>query len=144
MAQKLDPLKGLNPNQSGPREKIQNGDPKASPNRDQRSGAYEAGGSGESLQKGPTGTPEGQVERPDTLEKTDRFTGNLMPSGIEDNTLPVGAYDRAGEGTLGDIKDTALAADNTTAEENDEIEAQGGEDPDKDGDDASEDGEETK
>lgn len=61
MAYKKDPLNGLNPDQSGPKEKIQNGDPHSSPNRDQRSGAAEAGGPNPSLDHEAMGGKHGEV-----------------------------------------------------------------------------------
>lgn len=92
---KVDPLKGLNPDQSGPKEKIQNGDPSAGPNRDQRAQTVESGGTKPSLQQGPTGTPEGQVPPHEGLEVV---TGTLepLPAGVSGETLPVGAFDEAG------------------------------------------------
>lgn len=71
--QKVDPIKGLNPDQSKPLEDIQNGDPKAGANRDQRSGAAEAGGPNPSLDKAEMGGEEGKVpphESPDTVTGT--------------------------------------------------------------------------
>jgi hypothetical protein len=59
--QKVDPLHGLNPDQNKPIEDIQNGDPKAGANRDQRSGAAEAGGPNPSLDKAEMGGKEGEV-----------------------------------------------------------------------------------
>lgn len=92
---KIDPLKGLNPDQSGPKEKIQNGDPSSGPNRDQRAQTVESGGSNPSLQQGPTGTPEGMVPPHEGLEVV---TGTLepLPEGVSGETLPVGSYDEAG------------------------------------------------
>lgn len=92
---KIDPLKGLNPDQSGPKEKIQNGDPSSGPNRDQRAQTVESGGTQPSLQKGPTGTPEGQVP---PHEGRIVVTGTLepLPEGVGGETLPVGAFDQAG------------------------------------------------
>ncbi len=100
---KVDPLKGLNPDQSGPIEKIQNGDPTAAPNVDQRSGAREAGGPGPSLQTAPTGDPtaspqaEGQVVIPHHQDAP-------RPEGIRGTAEKEGAYDTSGEGSLGNIK----------------------------------------
>lgn len=93
MSQKLDPLKGMNPDQSGPLEKIQNGDPNAGPNRDQRSGAAEAGGPGESLQKGPTGTDAGQVPPHEGLVVSKHSDNPKADTGETD---PAGDLDRAG------------------------------------------------
>lgn len=95
MAQKLDPLKGMNPDQSGPKEKIQNGDPHSSPNRDQRSGAREAGGPGPSLDSAEAGGKEGMVPPHDNLEVVKN--SNELSGGVDTSEqLPAGAYDRAG------------------------------------------------
>lgn len=97
---KIDPLRGMNPNQSGPIEKIQNGDPNAAPNVDQRSGGKEAGGPGPSLQTAPTGDPqaspaaEGQVVVPHHRDQP-------LPEGVSGEPEPEGARDSDGSGTLG-------------------------------------------
>ena len=96
MAQKMDPLRGLNPDQSGPKEKIQNGDPRAAPNRDQRSHAKEAGGPGPSLDTAQMGGKEGQVP---PLEGQVVVTHGVipLPEGVDTSEqLPAGALDRAG------------------------------------------------
>jgi hypothetical protein len=95
MAEKRDPLNGLNPDQSGPLEKIQNGDPRSSPNRDQRSGAREAGGPGHSLQQAPTGDPHA-VPPHDNLEKTAQNRTAPLPEGVSGETEKTGANDRSG------------------------------------------------
>lgn len=106
MAKMLDPLQGLNPDQSGPKEKIQNGDPKAAPNVDQRSGTVESGGPKPSLQKGPTGTKEGMVELPEGQVKveTESDLNRANIPGLNGETLPAGTHDRAGDGQIEDGK----------------------------------------
>src|SRR3954468_14578674 len=96
---KRDPLRGLNPDQSGPLEKIQNGDPRSSAHRDQRSGAREAGGPGHSLQQGNTVIPLNTVptQRPTAGIAPGRDTQFDFPEGVEGTPLPVAALDRAGE-----------------------------------------------
>lgn len=127
MADKRDPLRGLNPNQSGPLDKIQNGDPRSSPNRDQRSMTAESGGSLGSLQTGPTGTKEGQVPPHDNLEKTARGPGVLVsaPAGVDTSGIEASdAHNRAGvspalsgDKTLKEVTDTADGATKTTLTE---------------------------
>jgi hypothetical protein len=107
----VDPLRGLNPDQSGPREKIQNGDPKASPATDQRSGAREAGGPGPSKQAAFDNGIEPTLHNPEHLVKQSDQVAAL-PEGVSGDTLPVAALDRAGSGalshgeTLKDLTDT--------------------------------------
>lgn len=73
MAQeKRDPLKGMNPDQSGNPEDIQNGDPHSSPNRDQRSGAAEAGGPNPSLDSAEMGGKHGEVPPHNNLEVVEK------------------------------------------------------------------------
>jgi hypothetical protein len=96
---KVDPLQGLNQDQSGPLEKIQNGDPTSGPNRDQRSGAWESGGPGASLQKKPTGHPRA-VEEHHGLRLHDPNVAAPFPPGVKGQPEPAGARDRAGTASI--------------------------------------------
>jgi hypothetical protein len=86
--QKVDPIKGLNPDQDKPLEDIQNGDPKAGANRDQRSGAAEAGGPNPSLDKAEMGGNEGEVPPHES------------PEGVSGEPMKTGAFDQAGTSPL--------------------------------------------
>jgi hypothetical protein len=103
MASKKDPLRGMNPDQNGPVEKIQNGDPKANPQSDQRSGAREAGGPGPSKQ--PHFAETNQIEPALSSTKDTepmRVASFFRKSieGLQGETLPAGSHDRAGSSPL--------------------------------------------
>jgi hypothetical protein len=100
MPSKYDPLQGLNPDQTGPKEKIQNGDPRSAPNRDQRSGCAESGGPMGSLQKGLTGTKKGMVPKHHGLKKTVGPNSIRRIPGVKYDQDAAGALDRAGTGSI--------------------------------------------
>lgn len=95
MAEKMDKLRGLNPDQSGPLEKIQNGDPKSGANRDQRSGAAEAGGPKGSLDNADMGGKQGSVPPHEGLEDVKNVI-HPKPAGVKGEPDHAGALDRAG------------------------------------------------
>jgi hypothetical protein len=99
---KKDPLAGLAADQSGPLDKIQNGDPNSSPNRDQRSGCSESGGPKGTLQKELTlGSNRGSVIPPQETEAVYKgATGPNFPEGVSGEPAPSDAHDRAGTGDL--------------------------------------------
>lgn len=90
---KVDPLRGLNPDQSGPKEKIQNGDPNSGPERDQRSLAAEAGGPGPSLQESGAAPDDGLVI-------AEKGAPAPFPDGVRGKPDPEGSTDRSGSGEL--------------------------------------------
>jgi hypothetical protein len=95
---KMDPLQGLNADQSGPLDKIQNGDPRSSPNRDQRSHCIESGGPAGSLQKEPTlGSNRGSVIEPVETEAVFKGTIRSLPEGVSGETEASDANDRSGQ-----------------------------------------------
>jgi hypothetical protein len=102
MASKKDPLMGMNPDQSGPVEKIQNGDPKASPNSDQRSGCAEAGGPGPSKQAPFDNGVAPSMSSTQGLEPVKNSSAAFLMSvkGLSGETLPAGASDRGGSSPL--------------------------------------------
>lgn len=95
---KVDPLNGLNPDQSGPLDKIQNGDPRSSANRDQRSGCSESGGPNGTLQRGPTlGSNRGDVIPRQETEAVFKGTASpRLPDGVSGEPDASDALDRAG------------------------------------------------